>query len=386
MESESDSSSEIKEEEVIDEQESEDPVIESYEMMDIFALPIRAKPLFHNNREEVEEFPLSESKDGLESTSIVVGDGLFRIVKTTLHEDGVPRIDLQLAMDAELTGFQHIIEKPSQISIRLSAGFGIIGIILMMIQGLTPIILGLSLFLVGLKFLPTNLERHRLVFSSCGNSHEITLQTFGSFLPCFRASMGLIGPAMADYIKLGTLNSNDINTLHSQLRAPVVPQSFEKMPQQLPIPVAPTEIAPVNGAVVPAEITNNSPNPMEVNVVQPAQQIVQPAGPPVTMTQPPGSLPAPPPASLPPPVEPPIVSPPAAMAPPTSVPSPAAMAPPTSIPPALAPISAPPTMIDRTVPLDAPLPEAPRVAVQATPNDDPLISQEEQDALLEDLS
>ena len=57
MESESDSSSEIKEEEVIDEQESEDPVIESYEMMDIFALPIRAKPLFHNNREEVEEFP-----------------------------------------------------------------------------------------------------------------------------------------------------------------------------------------------------------------------------------------------------------------------------------------------------------------------------------------
>ncbi len=66
MESESDTSSEIEEEEVVDDQEIEDSVIESYEMMDIHALPIRAKPLFHNNHEEIEEFPLSESKDGLD--------------------------------------------------------------------------------------------------------------------------------------------------------------------------------------------------------------------------------------------------------------------------------------------------------------------------------
>ena len=29
-----------------------------HEMMDVLALPIRAKPLFHNNREDVDEFPL----------------------------------------------------------------------------------------------------------------------------------------------------------------------------------------------------------------------------------------------------------------------------------------------------------------------------------------
>ena len=45
----------------------------------------------------------------------------------------------------------------------------------------------------------------------------------------------------------------------------------------------------------------------------------------------------------------------------------------------------PPTL-GQPVPLDAPMPEAPRIAVQATPSDEPLISQEEQDALLDELS
>ena len=86
MASESESSSEPDEEEVIDEQDGDDEQVDSFERMDVLALPIRAKPLFHNNREDVEEFPLSESKDGLQSTSILVGDGLFRVVKTTLHQ------------------------------------------------------------------------------------------------------------------------------------------------------------------------------------------------------------------------------------------------------------------------------------------------------------
>ena len=85
MASESESSSEPNEEGMIDEQD-DDEQVDSVERMDVLALPIRAKPLFHNNREEVEDFPLSESKDGLKSTSILVGDGLFRVVKTTLHQ------------------------------------------------------------------------------------------------------------------------------------------------------------------------------------------------------------------------------------------------------------------------------------------------------------
>ena len=40
----------------------------------------------------------------------------FELLKTTMHEDGVPRIDVQLAMDSELTSFQHVIEKPEPLN------------------------------------------------------------------------------------------------------------------------------------------------------------------------------------------------------------------------------------------------------------------------------
>ena len=45
-----------------------------------------------------------------------------------------------------------------------------------------------------------------------------------------------------------------------------------------------------------------------------------------------------------------------------------------------------PTRYGPAIPLDMPMPEAPRIPVQATPNQEPLISQEEQDALLDELS
>ena len=46
----------------------------------------------------------------------------------------------------------------------------------------------------------------------------------------------------------------------------------------------------------------------------------------------------------------------------------------------------PPPGLNQPIPLNMPMPEAPRIAVQATPNNEPSISQEEQDALLEELS
>ena len=58
MASESESSSEPNEEGMSDEQD-DDEQVDSFERMDVLALPIRAKPLFHNHREEVEDFPLS---------------------------------------------------------------------------------------------------------------------------------------------------------------------------------------------------------------------------------------------------------------------------------------------------------------------------------------
>ena len=123
----------------------------------------------------------------------------------------------------------------------------------MMIQGLTPIILGLSMFLIGLKFLPTKLETHRLMFSSCGNSHEIELTTMRSFIPGFKASMALVGPAMADYIKMGQLDASDINELHAQLHAPAPPQPQIQPVQQLPLS---TGTGMVESIPQPVEIMN----------------------------------------------------------------------------------------------------------------------------------
>ena len=373
MENDSASSEEIEEQDVLEEEINEEIEEIQHEMMDVFALPIRAKPLFHNNHEDVDEFPLLESKDGLKSTSIVVGDGLFRVVETTLHQDGVPRIDVQLVMDAELTSFQHVIEKPTSIEIGLSAGFTLVGLLLMMIQGLTPIVLGLGLFLVGLKFLPTHLEKHRLIFSSCGNSHEIGLGTWNIFTPGFRASMALIGPTMADYMRTGQLDISEINEVHKQLRTPIVPV-MEQPIAQLPEPAAPVEIVPLQSPeVVPTPVAlETEPVVSEA----PVQEMPAPVGPPVSTPAPPEPMPAPLPPPLAPPVGPPSPAPPPVM--PQPLPAP--------LPPPMAPLPAGPPGMNQPIPLDMPMPEAPRIAVQATPSDEPTISQEEQNALLDELS
>ena len=365
----------------------EEAEIEPRELMDVHALPIRAKPLFHNNEEDVEEFPLCEAKDGLSSTSIVVGDGVFRVVTTTLHNDGVPRVDVKLVMDAELTSFQHVIEKPTPVELGISAGFGIAGLILMMIQGLTPIILGLSMFLIGLKFLPTKLETHRLMFSSCGNSHEIELTTMGSFIPGFKASMALVGPAMADYIKMGQLNASDINELHAQLHAPAPPQPQIQPVQQLPLS---TGTGMVENIQQPVEIMNVAEDatttPEQEPVVEQStvEKAPQPSGPPTMSNVAPEPVVTPLPPAPAPPIGPPtIIPPPPAISLPDPIVAPPA---PSPLPPPLAPMPAPPTGLNQPIPLDMPMPEAPRIAVQATPNEKPAISQEEQDALLNELA
>lgn len=373
MENDSASSEEIEEQDVLEEEINEESVEIQHELMDVLALPIRATPLFHNNHEDVDEFPLSESKDGLKSTSIVVGDGLFRVVETTLHQDGVPRIDVQLVMDSELTSFQHAIEKPTSIEIGLSAGFTLVGLLLMMVQGLTPIVLGLGLFLAGLKFLPTHLEKHRLMFSSCGNSHEIELGTWNIFTPGFRASMALIGPTMADYMRTGRIDVSEINEVHRQLRTPIVP-IIEQPVAQLPEPTAPVEIVPLQiSEMVPASMV---PETEPVVDEAPAQEMSAPVGPPVSTPTPPEPMHAPLPPPLAPPVGPPNPAPPPVMPQPL----------PTPLPPPIAPLPAGPPAMNQPIPLDMPMPEAPRIAVQATPSDEPTISQEEQNALLDELS
>ena len=364
------------EEEIVEEKIVEESVSDEFELMDARALPIRAKPLFHNSGEEVDEFPLQETKDGLSSTSIIIGEGLFRVVKTTMHEDGVPRIDVQLAMDSEITSFQHIIDKPDRFEIGLSVGFALLGTLFMMIQVLSFIVFGLAMFLIGLKFLPNKFETHRLIFSSCGNSHEIDLPAMGCFLPGFRTSMALIGPVMGEYIKQGTLDSTEIDELHAQLRAPVLPQPVVQPVPQLPMVTTPVEIGSENGPIEIVAAEPETPVPVQQEEIAPAENTPEPVGPPVIAPAPPEPVaaPLPPAISPPPPVGPPIPAPPA-MTPVAPMP-----------PPPLAPMPMGPPGMDQPIPLDMPMPEAPRIPVQATPSQEPLISQEEQDALLDELS
>ena len=386
--------------EEIDEISKDDP-LEEKEIHDVLALPIRAKPLFLNNEEDVVEFTLSESKDGLESASIIVGEGLFRVVETKMHQDGVPRIDLKMALDSEVTGFQHIVEKPTAIEMGVSGGLLLIGLILCIFPFSFTMILGIATILFGIKFAPNYLERHRLVFSSCGNTHVYEINPIYVFKPTFRASMALIGPALAEYMKTGEIDSSTIDELHLGLRAPspaheplqiaAPPQLNEQMPVGPPalveIPVAssspimetttpniqtqtPAEVAPTEGetVIIPAP-PQAIPHP---NPLPPPQAIPQPN-------------PLPPPQAIPQPNPLPT---------PQAIPQPTPLPPPPQIVPQPTPLPLPPAMLPSqpsmqgfdtaSLPLDAPLPEAPRIPVAAAPQEQ-TISQEEQDALMDEL-
>lgn len=381
--------------EEIEKQELES--VEEKEIHDVLALPIRAKPLFLNNDEDVVEFTLTESKDGLESTSIVVGEGLFRIVETKMHQDGVPRIDLKLALDSELTGFQHIVEKPTTLEIGVSAGLFAVGLILCIFPYQFTMIFGISAILFGIKLAPYHLEKHRLVFSSCGSSHFFDIDLIGVFKPTFRASMALIGPTLAEYMKTGEIDSDSIDELHAGLRAPILahkPMQIEA-PLQLgsQIPIGPPVIAEIPMESTPLGmgiVTPDTPSPAETSSVdegdetlpQPVQVVSIPAPPqsaPVPNTLPPPAIPQPNP--LPPP--------------PQIVPQPTPLPPPPPVIPQPNPLPPPPAMLPNqpsiqgfdsaSLPLDAPLPEAPRIPVAAAPQQQ-VVSQEEQDALMDELS
>ena len=391
--------------EEIDEISKDDP-LEEKEIHDVLALPIRAKPLFLNNEEDVVEFTLSESKDGLESSSIIVGEGLFRVVETKMHQDGVPRIDLKMALDSEVTGFQHIIEKPTAIEMGVSGGLLLIGLILCIFPFSFTMVLGIATILFGIKFAPNYLERHRLVFSSCGNTHVYEINPIYVFKPTFRASMALIGPTLAEYMKTGEINSSTIDELHLGLRSPIPaheplqiaapPQLNERMPVGPPalveIPVASAspimEITTPNSQTqTPAEVTTTEGK--TVTIPAPPQAIPQPT--PQVVPQP-NPLPPPQPNPLPPPQA--IPQPNPLPPPPQIVPQPNPLPLPPAVTPQPTPLPLPPAMLPSqpsmqgfdtaSLPLDAPLPEAPRIPVAAAPQEQ-TISQEEQDALMDEL-
>jgi len=386
---------------------SKESPLEDKEIHDVYVLPIRAKPLFLNNGEDVVEFTLSESKDGLESASIIVGEGLFRVVETKMHQDGIPRIDLKMALDSEVTGFQHIVEKPTAIEMGVSGGLLLVGLILCFLPFSFTMILGIATFIFGIKLSPNYFERHRLVFSSCGSTHVHDINPLYVFKPAFRASMALIGPTLAEYMKTGEIDSSSIDELHSSLRSPIPahkPLQIAAPPQMKEqIPVGPPDMVEIPITSTPRTIEIATPNvqsqtPLGVTSAEENSVVIPdpPKRPPQQNQLQAPTTPAPttPPPTTPPPTTPPPTTPAPTTPPAPVIPQPNPLPPPPPVIPKPRPLPLPPAILPSqpsmqgfdtaSLPLDAPLPEAPRIPVAAAPQEQ-TISQEEQDALMDEL-
>jgi hypothetical protein len=357
--------------------------IEKQTIQEEWSLPIRAAPIMAMSGDEVEEFPLNESPDGLCNTSLVVNDNLIRIVEATYGKDGQRRLNIKAAMKHELTGFSHTHNELMHKHQWLWIGAFIVGLGFCFVQPLS--FFGQMLLGVGLiGWLYMHLEVHSLEFSANGSKHKITFTGYGSNRPVFRASMALIGPTIAKYMETGTFDTESIDSLHKSLVKPQAPAPIVMQPvvetaasveaigvQPLPPPAPPLGIGNQD-AELPQLPPPGPPQEMSAPLSAPAslQQ-----GPPVTLPPPPApvSIPAPPlPATIPPP---PISQP----LPPATLPPP--LPPPGALPP---PIGLGMTIDAGEVPLDAPLPNAPEITVKASPVESSL-SLDEQNKLLDEL-
>ena len=380
---------EIEEEGEVEESEVEETVVNVP-----WSLPIRSAPIMAQTGDIVQEFPLNESPDGLSSTSIVVNENLIRIVEANYGEDGQRRLNVKTVMKQELTGFSHthneLMHKHQWlwiVAFFVGLGFSFVAQLSMFGQ----LLLGIGL--IGWIYM--HLEVHNLEFSTHGSKHKVTFTGYGSNRAMFRASMALIGPTMAKYIETGELDTKSIDDLHESLSKP--PEVIPPMPQMAPM--EPVIMAPKMTDEEPM-VMENVPAPPEANQLPPpappeANQLPPPAPPePVQQNGPPASNTMAPPAppqtnQLPPPPAPPEVNqlPPPPLAPMNNALPPATLPPPlpppgAALPPpiglGLAPIDA------GEVPLDAPLPDAPKISVKASPVEESL-SPDEQNELLEEL-
>lgn len=372
---------------------------ESDEAVNIpWSLPIRAAPIMAQTGDIVQEFSLNESPDGLNSTSIVVNDGLIRIVEANYGEDGHRRLNVKTVMKQDLTGFSHTHNELMHKHQWLWIVAFIVGLGFSFIAQLS--MFGQLLLWIGLiGWIYMHLEVHNLEFSTHGSKHKVTFTGYGSNRPMFRASMALIGPTMAKYIETGDFDTKSIKDLHESLSKP--PEIIPPAPQMAPIqPVImgstmPNEIP----AIIQSETTVSPPAPPEANQLPPPAPpaSVQQSGPPASNSMP---IPAPPEANQLPPPAPPEANQLPPPAPPESnqlPPPPMAMMnsalPPATLPPPLPPPGGPlPPPIGLglapidvgEVPLDAPLPDAPQIAVKASPVEESL-SPDEKNELLEEL-
>jgi len=344
-----------------------------------WTLPVRAAPLleqFHN--ESVTEYPLLQTSDGMKSTSLVLDEDLLRIIETRLDADGQRRMNVSLSMKRELTGFKHHHNELMHKHQYLWLGSAFLGAVLLLSNILVFTLLGLVFVSAGLwNWTKMHLETHRLEFANSGGVLTHTLRGYGTDRPFFRASMAYLGSEMAGLLRTGILETSAVEELHASLATPpppppapvALPAPHPAAPLAIPEPAAQQQLGQ---PLAPSPLVATVPEPLPV----PATPQIIP-GPPIAPPLP--SAPIPPPQNIPPP---PIAGPPVAATLPT-----APLPPPAPLPQIVGGMPMPPPLgiPGAPIPLDAPMPNAPEVAVTASPVEDTL-SEEEQNSLLNELS
>jgi hypothetical protein len=189
-----------------------------------WGLPIRAAPLLEENGEIVVEYPLKQSLNGRETTSIVVDEDLLRVVDTELGVDNHRRIKVKLTVKRDITGFSHQHNELMHQHQFLWIGCFIAGLCLSFVGNIAFGVLGALLMIIGVRsWVLMHLETHTLTFSSNGGSHQLVLRAYGTNRGFFRASMALIGPVMAGFIRNGEMETKELEQLHSSLLTPTPP-------------------------------------------------------------------------------------------------------------------------------------------------------------------
>lgn len=349
---------------------------------DEWKLPIRAAPLLHQfHNEVVTEYPLLQTMDGRQATSLVVDDDLLRIIESRLDDDGQRRLKVSLSMKREITGFKHQHNELMHNHQFLWLGSAVFGIVFLLSSLPVFNFLGVLLVAAGVwNWTSMHLESHHLEFTNSGGTLSHTLRGYGTNRPFFRASMALLGSEMAGLLRNGTLETEALDILHKVLATPPVKPT--PPPAALPMPVQPVPVEQTPAIPVPQQI----PAPPQAVPQAKASMSGPPTAPPPPSTAPPPptplAAPLPPPLAAVPPT--PLAAP---LPPPLAVP-PTPLPPPQPLPPLNGPGGMPLPPLGLPVdplPLDAPLPNAPEIAVKASPVEDTL-SEKEQSDLLSELS
>ena len=312
-----------------------------------WTLPIRAAPILALQGEDVIEFPLSQHRSGLESTSLIMDDELMRIVEARYDPDGVRRLNVRMALVKEhISGYSHTHLDLFQ---KLQAvWWGAIGFGLVMATGFAQSILALgggAFVLTGVAgLLMAQLDLHRLSFSDHGGRHDFYLSGWRQEPYLIHNSTALLGPAFVEFLRTSSLDTQHIDAVIKAMGAPAQPapeltsSPEPAAPASLPVPVEQdTSLVPMSvvqpqtsvPSMVPAGPAISGP-PTSTTVSTPTSATMPPLPPPPATTTPPSPqpLPAPPApttlpaAPLPPPpapaVLPPAPLPPAPLPPPPS--------------------------------------------------------------------